>query len=1114
MRQSRKRSSWPILAMLLGVLAASPVSAQSYQVLHAFSPSPTSPRTPLVQGTDGNFYGTTSDAEEGGSGSIFRITTAGAVTTLYRFSGPDGTAPNGLVQASDGNFYGTTAGGGANGGGTVFRLTPIGALTTLYFFSGGDGYHPVAGLIQGSDGNLYGTTSAGGLNEQGIAFRVSLSGVLTRLHDFSGADGAFPNSLVQGTDGYLYGTTSLGGSGDCGTVFRMTAAGAVTSLYSFSLPPHYGTIGPSDLVQGSDGDFYGTTSGGGGGGVGMVYKITPAGAVTTLDSFYAGGPEYPSGIIVGADGAFYGTSTSGGENGVGVVFRMSPSGDVTTLFSFSGGDGGTPGARLVQGNDGNLYGTTSSGGTAFDGTVFRITLSGVLTSLFSFTNGEGSGPSAGLVQASDGSFYGTTFRGGVFGYGTVFSLAPSGTFATVHSFLGDDGAGSFAVLVEGSAGNLYGTTRDGGTTGWGTLFSVTTGGVLSSLHSFSVGDGSDPVSGLAQGSDGNFYGTTYDGGGTNRGTVFRMTPGGAVTTLYSFSGNDGSNPSTSLVPGNDGNFYGTTLFGGAGYGTIFRITPAGGLTTLQAFSGTNSAFPNGLTLGRDGNFYGTTRGQFSPGCEIFRMTPSGTLTTLYVFPASFAVDCPAGPLLQGANGDFFGTTYGGGTNSEGSIFEMTPAGSLTTLYSFFGPEGSSPLAPLAQGADGDLYGATNLGGPSNIGVIFRFNPSGPPTPQAVVSGGGSICPGRSTSVQAALTGTAPWSLTWSDGFTQTGITASPASRTVSPQSTIVYTLSAISDANGPGLSSGSATVLVTQPLSAVMISPTTPVLLCAGSSGTSASLNAVSVGGGTSTYQWGYRTVSGGAITPIQGLVGYYAYFGGTSFPGPGNYLMVVTATPSCGSPMVSNEVPVTVVPALDNPIITAPAWVAPGAANLTASVAAQAGVSYSWMMSNGFITGGGGTNQITFTAGTTGTVTLSVAEYTSACSTPWVNATIPITSPTSFYTATPCRQLDTRTGGTPIAAGGTLTVPLAGAPCSIPSTVRSVSVNVTVTQQTATGDLTIYPADQGQPGTTTLSFSPGRTRANNAILLLSSDGLGDVTIFNNSLGQVHLIIDVNGYFQ
>jgi hypothetical protein len=384
-----------------------------------------------------------------------------------------------------------------------------------------------------------------------------------------------------------------------------------------------------------------------------------------------------------------------------------------------------------------------------------------------------------------------------------------------------------------------------------------------------------------------------------------------------------------------------------------------------------------------------------------------------------------------------------------------------------------------------------------------------------VSGGGTVCTGGSIGVQAALTGTPPWSLTWSDGFVQTGVAASPAIRTVSPQSAMVYTLATISDANGPGLSSGSATVLLTQPLSAVSLGSTTPVFLCSGTTAGSASFNAVPSGGGTSSYQWGYRTVSGGAVTPIPGVVGQSVGLASTSFPGPGPYLVVVTATPTCGSPMVSNEVSVTVEPPLVTPIIDAPAWIAPGAANVTASVAAHAGVVYVWWINNGYVTGGSTSNQITFTAGFTGAVTLSVWEYTSlGCSTPTATATIPIGSASSFFTVSPCRQLDTRTGGTPVAAGGTLNVTLTGVPCSIPSTARSVSVNVTVTQQTVAGDLTIYPADQGQPGTTTISFAPNTTRANNAILLLSAGGAGAVNVFNDAPGPVHLIIDVNGYFQ
>ena len=117
------------------------------------------------------------------------------------------------------------------------------------------------------------------------------------------------------------------------------------------------------------------------------------------------------------------------------------------------------------------------------------------------------------------------------------------------------------------------------------------------------------------------------------------------------------------------------------------------------------------------------------------------------------------------------------------------------------------------------------------------------------------------------------------------------------------------------------------------------------------------------------------------------------------------------------------------------------------------------------------------------------------------------------FYTVTPCRQLDTRSGS-PLASGGTLTVPLTGAPCGLPSGATSVSVNLTVTQQTAPGFLTIYPADEAQPLISNINFKVGSSRANNAILRLSSDGTGRVNVFNGSGGTVHVILDVNGYFQ
>jgi len=362
------------------------------------------PYAGLVQGSDGNFYGTTSEGGTNGDGTVFKISTNGALTTLYSFSGNDGGWPSaGLAQGRDGSFYGTTYEGGTNGDGTVFKITTNGALTTLYSFTNGiDGANPDAGLAQGRDGYFYGTTSSGGTNGDGTVFKITTNGALTTLYAFGTVtnaaggplDGAYPEAgLVQGSDDYFYGTTEYGGTNGDGTAFKISTNGVLTSLYAF------GTVGDgrggaldganpqAGLVQGSDGYFYGTTSRGGnfvyfyreGSSFGTVFKISVTGVLTTLWAFGASGDLLDgakpyAGLVQGSDGNFYGTTSEGGTYGYygGTVFQITTNGTLTTLYSFSGNDGGNPEAALVQGNDGSFYGTTSAGGLNGPGTVFRL----------------------------------------------------------------------------------------------------------------------------------------------------------------------------------------------------------------------------------------------------------------------------------------------------------------------------------------------------------------------------------------------------------------------------------------------------------------------------------------------------------------------------------------------------------------------------------------------------------------------------------------------------------------------------------------------------------------------------------------------------------------------
>ncbi|MGP0018593.1 MAG: choice-of-anchor tandem repeat GloVer-containing protein [Candidatus Sulfotelmatobacter sp.] len=367
-----------------------------------------------------------------------------------------------------------------------------------------------------------------------------------------------------------------------------------------------------------------------------------------------------------------------------------------------------------------------------------------LTTLVSFDETNGGVLSWDLVQGVDGNFYGSGGFGGANNLGTVFQITPEGTLATL------DRLEYSHLSVQAMDGNLYGTTPYSGTGTGGTVFKLTPGGTLTTLYNFcsqpACADGQSPFGGVIQGNDGNFYGATADGGAYGYGTVFKITPAGELTTLYSFPSYAFAN--TALVEGNDGNFYGTTESGGAnGYGTIFRVTTTGRLTILHSFSGPDGKSPHtALTLGSDGNFYGTTStgGANDPtlcegvGCgTIFKITLRGLLTTLYSFCAKSGCtdgQWPTGDLVEGSDGNFYGTNQAGGAfgytcvlGSCGTVFKITPQGTLTTLHSFSGSDGSMPYAGLVQGTDGVFYGSTimgsdlSCGGGYGCGTVFNLS---------------------------------------------------------------------------------------------------------------------------------------------------------------------------------------------------------------------------------------------------------------------------------------------------------------------------------------------------------------------------------------------------------
>lgn len=433
---------------------------------------------------------------------------AQSLTTIANFNSAGGANPfyMSLVQGTNGDFYGTAAKYGAHSYGAVFKVTSSGTLTSLHSFTGTDGANPAAGLVLAADGIFYGTTYQGGANSAGVVFRITADGTLTTLHSFDHTDGVAPYAgLIQAGNGDFYGTTEAGGSHSYGTIFKITSAGTLTTLLSFD-----GTNGAfpyAPLIQAANGDFYGTTLG----GYGNVFKMAPGGVLTTLDSFnFTDGRAPYAGLVQATDGNIYGTTLGGGTVRYGTIFEVTPANTVTTLYNFCAQAtcGQNPFAGLIQATDGNFYGTTEYGGTKGDGTIYRITPAGTATTLHSFDGTDGWRPQGGLVQGTDGDFYGTTTYGGTngscaYGCGTLFKLsvglAPfvktvpaTGGVGSAIRILGTNLTGASSVTFNGTAAaftvvaasEITTTVPTGATTG---AVKVTApGGILSSNGVFRV----------------------------------------------------------------------------------------------------------------------------------------------------------------------------------------------------------------------------------------------------------------------------------------------------------------------------------------------------------------------------------------------------------------------------------------------------------------------------------------------------------------------------------------------------------------------------------------------------------------------------------------------------
>lgn len=673
-----------------GTIYSIPLGGGTQTVSSIFAPKTPGfgSRRGLIQATNGKFYGMCSQGGLNGVGVLYEYDLATNVYTVIKdFNSIDGKTPEGtLIQATNGNLYGMTTEGGANDAGVIFEFNIITNIYTIKFnfdFGTATGYNPKGGLLQASNGKLYGATYSGGNYYYGVLFEYDITtNTYTKKYDFDNIDGANPiASLIQANNGKLYGTTFGGGVDLIGVLFEYEIS-TNTFFKKFDFTISSGGYPNGDLMQATNGKLYGLTSWGALNYFGCLYEFDILTNIYTnkydfdLNSYGSKGN-----LIESSTGKLVGVTEDDGINYSGVIFEydfVSSSYTIKKSFGIAPFSGRYPFCNIIKASNGKIYGVTEVGAIVpgEQGLIFEYDLTtNTLNDKLFFQTSEGHTPYGSLCKATNGKLYGYTNGGGTFGYGTFFEFNPiTNTKTIIKNFSQSGGDGTYisGTPLQASNGKIYGMLSVGEFNfGMAIIFEydISTNTYTETFDLNAIGVGGS-AGGLIQASNGKLYGMS------NAYIIEYDIITQVASIVFDFTTSDAVNPYGKLMQASNGKLYGTTNQGGLNFeGVIFE--------------------------------FDLTTNTYTKKIDLINATGAYPYCTLREF----------------TNGKLYGTTSSGGVNSAGTLFEYDfTSNTYIPVFNFQYPISSSPYGSLLLASDNKFYGTTYYGGTNNIGTVFQFEP--------------------------------------------------------------------------------------------------------------------------------------------------------------------------------------------------------------------------------------------------------------------------------------------------------------------------------------------------------------------------------------------------------